>query len=514
MRVPVYERQVDPVAPPPARADLTGIGIGGGLKAVGRALEESADVWYRVSVRRQEADRTITAINTQTAAMRELDDVETAYAESPDYAGAEEQYRKKAGEIVDGYGKRFDGDPRRGAEFQQTMQRLTEAGALKLRQRAIGKRADAATAALDDSIATALQTRAKGNKVQREEVDRGVYAGIQAAVDAGLITAEDGGKRVRDYDSGGSEADVLTAIRTDPHAALLALQDPGQYAGLSPVARERQLRAAQSRVDSLAAEDERQHQAAERAAEKALRRREDETAREMFGRAADGKLDRGWLDKNKPHLSPSEFRTGLELLKPRDSEADDRDTLIELEQRVDGEDVKPAILRAMRDGRLSVKTGQQMLDKNRRLAGDERPTSLWKAGREYIKTKLSSEGITFSSEQVAGQVRARQAEALEEFDVYIENNPNAPPSDVREFYHKLTDRATANVLRESELSLVAPRSIPKRSEITLKSLKAAEERVLADLDAGRMTKDEADVELRRLADWKELRTLQEEATKK
>ena len=111
MRVPVYQRQELPTSPTGGvgiRLDDTG--LGGGLRELGRALGSAENTFADIIAKRRQADRTITAITTQTAAMKELGDIETAYAESPDYAGAEDQYRKKAGEIVDGYGKRFDGE--------------------------------------------------------------------------------------------------------------------------------------------------------------------------------------------------------------------------------------------------------------------------------------------------------------------------------------------------------------------------------------------------------------------
>jgi hypothetical protein len=113
---------------------------------------------------------------------------------------------------------------------------------------------------------------------------------------------------------------------------------------------------------------------------------------------------------------------------------------------------------------------------------------------------------------VAGQVRNRQSEALDEFDVWMQAHPQASPAEVRDFYRDLADRAQALTLGDGELSLVAPRSLGgSRDAITLDSLTAAEKRVIADLDAGRLSKTEADLELQRIGDWRRARLGQQAA---
>jgi hypothetical protein len=503
MRVPVYQRQLDPTSPGRMPVVPDAGAIGAGIARVGRELTEATDRMVDVAERRREADRTITALTTTSAAMRELDELAAAYDQDPDYVNAEEGFRTDAAKVAEAYVGRFGDDHVRAAQFTQSIERLSTAGALKLRQRAIGKRNDAGVASLDDITARAKLAITNGNRVERDEAMRLVEDGINHMVGAGVITAEDGGKRWRAFTSDVDEADVLQAIRVDPRQALLDLQDPGQYPGLTPIARERQLKAVQSRVDSLDAERERGQARAERDAEKRLRAQGEAAAKEMYGRANDGTLDRAWLDANRDTLSPGEYRTGLEMLNRRGEVADDPEVVMEIEARIDREDVAPWIHRAAKERLISTGTAQKLLDKNRSLRGDDRPNSPYKSGREYIKGVLGSEGTTFNEPAIAGQVKKRLADALDEFDVWMQAHPNATPEEVRDFYRGLADRSQALTLDQVELSLVVPRFVSRpRVEITADALDEAERRVLAELDAGRLGKSEASLELGRIADWR------------
>lgn len=503
MRVPVYERRLDPTSPGGMPEVPAGSGaIGAGIARVGRELTDATDRMADVAERRREADRTITALTTTSAAMRELDELAAAYGEDPDYAGAEDRFREKAAEVAQAYAGRFGDDQLRAAQFTQNIERMSTAGALKLRQRAIAKRNDAAVAVIDDRVAWALSKAAEGNRLERDEALRQVDDEIRAFEEQGVLTREDAGKQRREIASRVDEADVLKSIRLDPHQALLDLQDPGQYPGLTPIARERQLKQAQSRVDSLDAERERAQARAERDAERRLREQGAAAAKEMYGRDADGTLDRAWLDTHRDTLAPGEYRAGLEMLNRRGEVADDPGVVMEIEAGIDTTDVAPWIHRAAKEGYISTSTAQKLLDKNRSLRGDDKPAPMRKRARDYVGGVLGGEGMTFSDPVVAGQVARRKAEALDELDLWFDAHPNATPEETRDFYRGLADRAQALTLDQVALSLVAPRFHPERATLSLEALDAAERRALAEHDAGRLGKSELALELGRIADWR------------
>jgi hypothetical protein len=167
----------------------------------------------------------------------------------------------------------------------------------------------------------------------------------------------------------------------------------------------------------------------------------------------------------------------------------------------------------VRTGRISMKTAEKYLEKNRQLPGDDRPATPYRSGREYIKGVLGGEGVTFNDEVVAGAVKTRTAQALEEFDVWMQAHPNATLDEVREFYRKLGERAQALSLGDAELNLVAPRYLGGllRDEITVDALKQAEARALDDFEAGRLSKAEFAIEHRRIEDWRRVRAKQSQA---
>lgn len=237
-----------------------------------------------------------------------------------------------------------------------------------------------------------------------------------------------------------------------------------------------------------------------------LRRRGDEMLREAYARADQGTLTPDFVEANRQFFSPSEYKGLLKSLRG-DEAVDDARAIADLTLRLDSaspEEFERDATNYLLSNQITTGTYRTMISQARSAYSDRTPANPYKSGREIVKTALEP-GQLFDSVQAA-MARQAQTEALEEYDAWTRANP--------EVDHAATSAKARDIIRRAQaipfdrmkgsMGLSPYFTASDRGSVTLEDVARAESRLVADIDAGRLTKEQAEVEARRLNQWREI----------
>lgn len=247
------------------------------------------------------------------------------------------------------------------------------------------------------------------------------------------------------------------------------------------------------RTQALAALNKDQNQA--------LQALHDGIAKDGWDLASQGKLTYQWVEENKTNLDKSDFTALVKEATGTGATKDDPNALIDLQTKLGKEDISGFAASDVKAGLITTGTYNAMMDKNRSLFGgaNEIPTP-YKGGREYLSKSLDPGALTGSAQQF---LRVAQAGALQEFDDWALQNPNASRADFDSQAQAIAKRYQVMNYQQTSLALGLPQFYSgNRDALTTKDIDAAEAKALAEKDAGRWSDAQLMNELRKLQNWR------------
>ena len=457
-----------------------------------RAAGEQVSMWEQWEQRYADARRQADAANRAAGVTKALGEAQFRWSKTPDRAAAMAGFESDAARIRS---QALDGvdDPLIQAYIvkhatTETVARGLDTGNAAFRLESSMRRGD-----LDTNLATFAHSAATAtNEDLRAAITDTAVGSIKSSVRAGWLDPEAGAKEVIRFKSRIDEVKARGLLTADPNAAIRALSTPGFLPDLDEKTRA-------SLLDMSVRRSIAQTEHADRAADRALRKQEEDVAKTGFGLIADGSLTREWIDRNRGTLSKADYAGFLKALEPGTA-TDDKDTIIDLRTRLDTEDISGEATRAFRLGQITQSSWKDLLEKNRTALKDDQPASSYKSARELVKGTLDPGLLTGPGQTV---LRAAREQALVEFDNWSQVNLKASRYDT-------INQAQDIIKRYQQISydkLSVATGLPMfyagtRNLLGMADIDNAEKRTLDALATGQITQEQAALEGRKIETWR------------
>jgi hypothetical protein len=507
-RIPVYQQQV---AAPDIRVDVGQFGEPGrGMQRAGQVIAESAS---DVAARFKEAERAQKLMVAQGKMTRDLADLEIEFQRDTDWQTMPARYEQRTRQMLDGYREAYGADPVVFGMLSRDFQRSQLRGFVDVSRLARTRQVEAGKADLETTLEAYSQILATtSDPLRTAEVEGRARAAIQGMVSSGLIGADDGQKRERQLYDRIAQTRAIAMIRDNPDEAFRRLSDENDpaFRRMDPKTRESLLTQANNRATTLANEAARLSDRAERQAERRLRTEGDRLMKDIEARIDNGEtISEDELTRLQRHggISPAEMRILRRALRDGPVQSDPQ-TYMDLKRAnvVDTpEDFERKARAAVDAGKLKLSDYSALVNQNRSDNRGDAPPSPYKSGRELVSQTLDPGAIFQGSAAAIG--RTAQAQAIVEFDNWAQANPRATRSDAITEAQAVIRRYQVIQFENIAIALGQPQFITGgRDQITLPALDAAEREVLRRLDAGTLTRAQADQEIRKIEGWRTIRS--------
>jgi hypothetical protein len=242
---------------------------------------------------------------------------------------------------------------------------------------------------------------------------------------------------------------------------------------------------------------------ADRLAGRELRKRGDAAAKDLWGKFADGNLDRDDIDIARDVLDPGEYRALMTAVAQPSPERDNPQAITAIEDSVGAPDFFATLNGALERGEITTDTYRSYRMIDRKLEAESASITPYATTYGYIKDGLASGAFLFGGNSEAA--RQARSKALQEFDLWARENPGATIAQFDEIGRKMVDRYRAFTWD----SLTATTGLPAfysgtRDGLTGPEIDKAEAAALQALDRGTYSRQQLVFELKKLNDWREI----------
>jgi hypothetical protein len=219
-----------------------------------------------------------------------------------------------------------------------------------------------------------------------------------------------------------------------------------------------------------------------------------------------GELTSDYVETIRPFITQNEYQ-GLLKSMGEDAAKDDPEAIVDLTQKIDTvtpEEFQKSAVAWLGQNKLKTSTYISLSEKNRAAVKDDLPASPYRSGRELVKTTLDPGQLL--SGPAAAIARSSQAQAMTEFDNWVQANPRATRDDTLNEAQNIIRRYQVIPFDQMKLAVGVSRYFgPKtRGEVTLPDVDAAENALAAEIEAGRLSKPQQEFEIRLLNNWREI----------
>ena len=474
----------------------------------GQGLESLAGAAFKIAQANEhllEVRRKVQVDSAVTRAAADLKVFTLDLKNDPNVETYGKQFEDRSKQIFDTYSKGLD--QQGAAEFQARFEPLTLDQALTVRQLGNNKLIDQSVAGLDQNLEEMAQLASRSNS--KAEYDKLVANGalsVDKMVKAGIISAEDGGKRIRAFQGRLDEVKVMQLISDNPGQATKILANPDMFTHIDPLRRESLSNSAFSRTLQMMSLSNSIADRNERLADKQLKRVSDATAKDGWDLWSKGQLTPDWLNANKSKLDQGDYTGLVKAQRGEDSGIDDPHTISDLTTRAATEDVTADANRALAAGLLKTGTYRSIISSNRTLLNDDRPASPYKSARERVRGSLDQGALLIGPAQLAGKIA--QQNALTEFDAWAETNSQADRATYMQEAEAVIKRYQAIGFDQISLTQGLPRYYTgTRESLTPQALDQAARQAVSEHDAGRMSEAQLVEELQKIKNWRVILTM-------
>nr|ACF98018.1 hypothetical protein [uncultured bacterium 878] len=272
---------------------------------------------------------------------------------------------------------------------------------------------------------------------------------------------------------------------------------------MDPADRPAWLAKAKSRADSLLQTQLALADRADRLAGQELRKRGDAAAKDLWGKFADGILDRDDIDSARDILDPGEYRALVTAVAQPGAARDNPQAIAAVEDTVGAPDFLATLNGALERGEITTDTYRSYRMIGRKLEAGNAPGTPYATTYGTIKDSLGSGGFLFGGNPEAA--RQSTSKALLEFDLWARENPGASIAQFDEIGRKMVDRYRAFTWD----SLTAATGLPAlytgtRDGLSGPRIDQAEATALQAFDTGTYSREQLVFELKKLNDWREI----------
>lgn len=345
-------------------------------------------------------------------------------------------YQQKAKEIED----RIKGELGDGAtfgKFQREYAGMVVREGLQVRQAALNKQKAFATAELDTTIDDLANVAARGDEFVKSLVAEKLSGTVDRYVKAGVLTPEEGKKRMDKFGGILDTAQLREDIRRDPGVAIVGLLGD-QYKSLQPDQREKWIDIAsreadrQTRAQAAAQEQMRIQQ------ERAQKELEETTAKAGYALAAQGRLPTAWVDANFNNLSKADYKALLDEASGRGPRSTNPDVYAPL--RIAAGRGDTSVIQKAKDaylrGDLTTENYNGLVSEVESHSDPTKGPSWYKQGNQFIDRFTTPDEVN----PKAG-ARQRQAEALEEWRKWKDTHLDASEAEAEKAYRRIAEQA-------------------------------------------------------------------------
>lgn len=495
--------QINPGAARGFAADYTGAGdalMRAGLQMVEqqRAREE----------REQRARDAVEAIKAQTTASKVLSDTAYEIEKEGDFRTGNDRYAKTI-ESLSGLGAGIK-DPVAKARLDAHVQGLAENHRIQLRQRLFKMEADDAAAALDENLDTASRAAAQAtNPVERDQHVQGAAAAIKSMSAAGFIDRKAEVNMWQRFKGKIDQVQVEQDIARDPMRAERMLADPRYAPNMDPVQREKAATRAAGLVDRAERARIAQEEKNERRADKMLTEQGKVVSKELWSMwnpdPNKSRLTEAGVERYKSFLPVDEYKALRRAAIGEDKDVkDDRDAVGRLEPMLSQPGAARQVDQAYNAGLLSGPTYRSMRGKAENMEAANAPAKPYVAGRDYLSQALDP-GQMGSDPFVRQALSLARVQALADFDTMIEQNPGVGRAEAVTMAQDLHARYQNVAFGQMRIALPRPAGYEgSKADVKLPDVIAARRKVQADIDAKRISPEQAEQTLRQLETWEQI----------
>jgi hypothetical protein len=300
---------------------------------------------------------------------------------------------------------------------------------------------------------------------------------------------------------------------TDAYLAGLLIDDPEQVEAIveggsldeymDPADKPGWLAKAKSRADSLLQTQLALADRADRMAEHEIRKQGDAAAKDLWGKFADGKLTRDDIDAARDILDPGDYRSLVTAAARPGADRDDPQAIAAIEDTVGAPDFLATLDGALDRGEITTDTYRGYRNIGRKLGAETVAGTPYATTYGFIKTNLGSGGFLFGNNSEAARQATRNA--LQEFDLWARENPDAPTAQFDLVGRKMIDRYRAFTWDSMSMGTGLPAFYSgTRDGLTGAEIDKAEITALRAFDTGAYSREQFVFELKKLNDWREI----------
>jgi len=464
----------EPVNTPTPQLDVTPLQQ---LKRVGDA---TTDLIRDVRDNRAELEGT----RAISAATNELNIFLGELENDKDYGTQVERYQERVQSVVESYSGQIQSDTAR-QRFETEFGQVALDQGIKLQSSSLTKDLEEQAGMVRLNLEQISSQ--SGNTVDpeaRDKIRRTGYSEIKRAHERGILDDLEAAEAIADFMEDNAKADVRRDIRMNPANALKNLLD-GKYQGLSAedgqLWQERAVRAQEAEDRAALAKQAR----LEKTVEDATKKHADALSREGDLLLREGNLTEDWIEQNIEILSEEDRRYFYRSLDAgANSGKGDPEIYSDLRLRAVTEDVSQEARLQLQNGLITESQFDKLVSKSEAnsIAGSI-PNSVVR-GERLIKNALEPPA-NFTDPLK----RIRQAEAVDTFYEWVQNNPDAPEDQIEARADKIITEFSAaqtrNILREMrrKTNMPAPADKPELQEQQIE--------IARQLDAGEINAEQA-----------------------
>lgn len=450
-----------------------------------QATAELGSAIEQIAEKIQKARRGAQLADALGRAQEDLETKGLEYQRDQDFKTAGARFAKEASTIGETYAKTID-DPVTRDLFSREYVQKSLTRRLEVIKSAAKQEQDYNVAALDQrEDLYARQAVAAPEGVMRDAVVNEARGDLAVMRRAGWISDVDAAKRERAILSKMDQAIATRDLSENPIEASRRLSlDPAYAPNLDPLTRERLVDAGYRRADA-------ERSRAEREQDKERRKQSDDTMVQAFDLEAKGQLTRGFVDKARAIVSPSEYHGLLKALEGG-AQKDDPAAYARL-QKLSYDDPKEAERLAFqyhKAGHIKNETLAGVLSRARGVDRQEGPRTEYERSRRFVTDSLEP------SPQVQDPApRARQALAIREYDDFASSGKHTD-QELRDKSNEIVKRlALVNMTDLATKTSAGVRNDPKSQ---LEELVKRGAQLQTDLDAKRLSPQKFNQEMAKL----------------
>lgn len=370
-----------------------------------------------------------------------------------------------------------------------------------VRSHAADKMRGEASAELTYAIDTAAGVASQSDEAGRQLMLGKVKDMIARNIAIGAETPEAGLKRMQDYSRTLSRADIKAGLLTNPEDVAVRLLD-GRYEGIvSPEERIEWLKAAHDAENARVTQAMASLDKARAEGERALRDREESTAKSGYELVAQRKLTPQWVVQNRANLDQSTYKYLLEEASGVATVQPDMTIYGPLRLRASaGEDVRREAEQALYSRRLSVELFNTIVAEVEQTKSGATPPNLYAAGRKFLEAWTQPSDLI--DNEAAKQMAAN---ALLSWDTWYREHPDATRAEGEAEFQRIAQSSTLVAAERLMISNLLPRGMggtrPRNKEELRPSLTAAVMRTEEMRKSGEIDEQEYRQELKLLSQW-------------